>query len=115
MAYKIAIASSDGQTVDQHFGQAVNFLIYEVSNGKIEFVEDRDVNAGIPANSTPDTRILQVINLLSDCKIVFASKIGERVVRDLYANGIKSFAVNFSLNEIFTIIIKRQSSRVRII
>lgn len=115
MVYKIAIASSDGQTVDQHFGQAVNFLIYEVSNGKIEFIEDRDVNAIINENSTPDTRITQVINLLNDCKIVFAAKIGERVVRDLYANGIKSFAVSFSLNEIFTTIIKRQGSRVRII
>ena len=115
MTYKIAIASSDGQKVDQHFGQAVNFLIYEVLEGVIEFVEDRDVNVGINENSGPDTRIAQVINLLCDCKIVFASKIGESVVRDLYANGIKSFAVNFTLNEIFTTIIKRQNSRVRII
>jgi predicted Fe-Mo cluster-binding NifX family protein len=115
MTYKIAIASSDGQKVDQHFGQAINFLIYEVSTGVINFIEDRDVNKCIDVDSNPETRISQIIHLLSDCKIVFASKIGERVVRELYDNGIKSFAVHFTLNEIFNTIIKRQNSRVRII
>jgi predicted Fe-Mo cluster-binding NifX family protein len=115
MAYKIAIASSDGQTVDQHFGQAANFLIYQVSEGVIEFIVDRDVNTYIKEDQHFDSRITQTIKLVSDCKIVFASKIGERVIKELYTYGIKSFAVNFSLNEIFTTIIKRQNSRVRII
>ena len=115
MTYRIAIASSDGDSVNQHFAKAENFLIYEITDGKVEFIEDRLVNAGFGEISHSDTRIEEITNLLSDCNIVFASKLGEKAIKYLYINGIKSFAVNFSLNFIFTTLIKRQNSRVRII
>jgi nitrogen fixation protein NifX len=115
MTYRIAIASSDGDSVNQHFAKAENFLIYEITEGKVEFIEDRLVNAAFDESSHSDIRIEEITNLLSDCKIVFASKLGEKAIKYLYINGIKSFAVNFSLNFIFTTLIKRQNSRVRII
>jgi nitrogen fixation protein NifX len=115
MEYRIAIASNDGDTVNQHFAKAENFLIYEITEGKVEFIEDRLVNAGFDNSSHSDTRIEEITNLLRDCKIVFVSNIGEKAIRYLKNNGINSFPVNFSLNFIFTTLIKIQNSRVRII
>ena len=47
MKYKVAVATSDGKTVDSHFGHVSNFLIFEVDeeSGKFEDIEDRDVKA----------------------------------------------------------------------
>jgi len=115
MTYRIAIASSDGESVNQHFGQALNFLIYEISEGKVDFIEDREVtyNSGDELHS--DANFERITILLQDCKAVFVQKIGERAIRYLLVKGIKSFAVNFSLNFIFTTLLKRQNSRVKII
>jgi nitrogen fixation protein NifX len=115
MSYRIAIASSDGQSVNQHFGQAENFLIYEVSEGNIEFIEDREVTAEPNNYDHSDVRIDHILNLISDCKIVFALRIGEQVVRKLNARDIKTFPVNFSLNHIFTTLLKRQTGRVKVV
>lgn len=42
MAYKIAVASSDGINVDLHFGAAAEFLIYEVNDeGTFKLSEKR--------------------------------------------------------------------------
>lgn len=115
MAYRIAIASSDGESVDQHFGQAGNFLIYEISDGQVKFIEDREVTANPGEEFHSDANFERITILLKDCKAVFVRKIGERAIRYLLVNGIKSFPVDFSLNFIFTTLLKRQNSRVKII
>jgi len=115
MAYRIAIASSDGESVDQHFGQAINFLIYEISEGQVEFIEDREVITNQDQEFHSDANFERITILLKDCKAVFVRKIGERAIRYLLVNGIKSFAVDYSLNFIFTTLIKRQNSRVKLL
>ena len=46
MTYKIAIATSNGIDVDETFGAAQGFSVYEVTDGKPEFLEKRDVIIG---------------------------------------------------------------------
>lgn len=41
MSYKIAIASSDGKQIDQTFGQAKSFAIYEVTDDKYIKIDER--------------------------------------------------------------------------
>lgn len=42
--YKVAVASSDGIVVNQHFGRADTFFIYEVAGtGNYRFLETRTV------------------------------------------------------------------------
>jgi predicted Fe-Mo cluster-binding NifX family protein len=115
MAYKIAIASSDGESVNQHFGKAESFLIYEVFDGKVEFVEDREVSISTRETVYSKSHINNIIELVSDCKAVFAIRIGDHAARELFSRGIKAFSVDFSLNYIFTTLIKRQTGRVRVI
>jgi len=115
MAYRIAIASSDGESVNQHFGQARNFLIYEISEGQVDFVEDREITVNSDEELQSDANFERITILLEDCKAVFVEKIGDRAIRYLLVKGIKSFAVKFSLNFIFTTLIKRQNGRVKIL
>lgn len=42
MAYKIATASSDSKVINQHFGRATQFSIFEVKGNKFEFLEIRN-------------------------------------------------------------------------
>lgn len=41
MAYKIAVASSDGLQIDETFGSTKSFIIYEVEDGKYSRLEER--------------------------------------------------------------------------
>jgi len=38
MSYEIAVASSDGKVVNQHFGKATNFLIFEVEGDNFKYI-----------------------------------------------------------------------------
>lgn len=41
MSYKIAVASSDGKQIDETFGAAGSFIIYEVTDGEYAKLEER--------------------------------------------------------------------------
>lgn len=107
MGYRIAIASSNGESVNQHFGQTENFLIYEISAEGAVFIEDREV---IPASEGEHSEagLKRVADELYDCSAVFVLKIGMKASRYLYQLGLKSFQVNYSLNYIFEKLIKNQ-------
>jgi nitrogen fixation protein NifX len=90
---KIAVATSDGNTIDEHFGQARVFRIYEVNDdGSYAELELRTIghSAQDPARAhTADTTIAQ----LGDVDVVLASQIGPSAAATLTGRGIKSFAV----------------------
>jgi predicted Fe-Mo cluster-binding NifX family protein len=116
MSYRIAIASSNGESVDQHFGQAQNFLIYQVSSKGIDFVEDREVQLVQSETPHSEENLERLVKLLEDCSAVFVLKIGARSSGYLQLHHISVFEVDFSLNHIFTTLIKQeQQGRVRIL
>ncbi|MDD3248411.1 MAG: NifB/NifX family molybdenum-iron cluster-binding protein [Methanosarcina sp.] len=39
---KVAVVSSDGKVINQHFGKAPLFYIFDVGGGKIQFLEVRE-------------------------------------------------------------------------
>lgn len=39
---KVAVVSSDGKVINQHFGKASRFLIFEVNCDEIRFIEVRE-------------------------------------------------------------------------
>jgi predicted Fe-Mo cluster-binding NifX family protein len=39
---KVAVVSSDGKVINQHFGNASRFLIFEVDGGEIQLIEVRE-------------------------------------------------------------------------
>ncbi len=76
-AYKIAVASSDGIVVNQHFGHADKFLIYEVKNDKTyRFVEIRTVEPVCNCGNHDDRKLTENLQKIQDCKYLLVSKIG---------------------------------------
>ena len=123
MAYKIAIASSDGINVDIHFGAAQSFLIYAVKDdGTFSEQEKRNVpetaessNAGNSSNGGcgkdgagchgngggcgQGAGISPKVELISDCHCVVAAKIGFNVIKQLERKAIASFDVETTVQE----------------
>jgi predicted Fe-Mo cluster-binding NifX family protein len=115
MPYRIAIASSDGESVDQHFGQARNLLVYEIDNSSINFIEDREIEL-FPDEAAHSERNMNIfVESLSDCSAVFVRRIGVQSAKYLHARNIHTFEVNFSLNHIFATLLRHQIiGRVRL-
>lgn len=85
---KFAVATKDGIAINQHFGHAKKFWIYQVNQLSCELIETREVAhycLGNSANQSAMTMILQTIN---DCDAVFVAKIGDGPVDKLQAIGV---------------------------
>ncbi len=92
---KIAIATSDGFTVNEHFGHAKFFHIYELSDSGHTFAEIRDAVAVCQQALGHDTtRFDKIIELLSDCDAVLVQKIGEGAAAYLIERGVRVFEVS---------------------
>lgn len=97
MSFKVAITSSNGKSIDQHFGQASHFLIFEIKeNQDFEFIE---VRKNIPPCDDPDflenhdNAVARSADLILDCKAVIASQIGHGAVKTLLSCKIQPYAV----------------------
>ena len=121
MSTKVAITSSDNLNVDLHFGQASEFLIYELRGDNFELVEKR----AAPANQSQDTEELNtgsgcggcgngsgggccaggggvlspVVENLLDCRAIVAAQIGGNVRRQFERNAISCFDIELPVEE----------------
>jgi len=91
---RIAVASSDGKTIDEHFGRAKFFRVFEVEDsGDFRLIEERHIplsrsgsaNAGHPADAA--------IEQLTDVDAVFANRIGPGAAFRLEERGIRAFVL----------------------
>jgi nitrogenase molybdenum-iron protein alpha/beta subunit/MoaA/NifB/PqqE/SkfB family radical SAM enzyme len=98
---KIAVASRSGVVVDQHFGHAEQFYIYESDGDLSRLVETRRIGrfnascgmCGPRKNESPDPgRINEAINAVADCRGVLAMRIGASPSKRLEERGIAVFA-----------------------
>jgi predicted Fe-Mo cluster-binding NifX family protein len=95
MAYKIAIASSDGKVINQHFGKATQFLIFDVDDNKdYKFNELLEVTPFCSDGEHEDDRLNKAIERLSGCRAVLVSQIGMVAAATLKVKGIDSFDIH---------------------
>jgi nitrogen fixation protein NifB len=90
-AILMAVATCGDGVINQHFGHAREFLIYEVSSIGVRFLGYRrtDRYCSGPENCTDADVILNnTIRILEDCKAVLCSKIGYEPWLELEAKGI---------------------------
>lgn len=95
---KVAVATSDGLSINEHFGQAREFRLYRVEDdGSYQELELRAVS-NAPRDAarahTADTTVEQ----LADVDVVLVSQIGPQAVAGLKERGIKSFTVQGSID-----------------
>jgi len=90
---RVAIASTDNKTVNEHFGLAERFLIYEIGAGALQFVEERPVvpySDNNPKHPFDAARFSSVFEAIQDCARVYVVKIGEKPVAELKARGVEA-------------------------
>ncbi|CDG64250.1 hypothetical protein MBMB1_0131 [Methanobacterium sp. MB1] len=84
---KIAVASSDGKTVNQHFGQACHFLIFQIGKKGLEFIELREKSKKPVYDH--EYRWKRGLDVIKDCKVIFCRRIGEEPRKELEELGIE--------------------------
>ena len=75
----MAIATSGGGVINQHFGHATEFLIYEASPTDVRFVSHRKVDLYCGGGDTcgdGESVLEKIIKTLEGCEAVLCSKIG---------------------------------------
>ena len=76
-ALKMAVATKDGLSINEHFGHAKKFWIYSVSPGKCELLEQRDVANYCGGLTDSQSAMQMILATIKDCYAVFTAKIGD--------------------------------------
>jgi predicted Fe-Mo cluster-binding NifX family protein len=99
MSHKVAIASSDGKFVNQHFGRAQQFLIVELKDdGTYEFLELRKNVPSCHAEDCEDP-MERTLDLISDCEAVLVSQVGPGAANKLTAHGIQPIIIPMLIDD----------------
>ena len=85
----VAVASSGGGRVNQHFGHATEFQIYELTPASATFVGHRRVDLYCQGGWGEDEQLPSIVGALNDCHAVLVSKIGACPRDELSAAGIE--------------------------
>lgn len=93
MSVKIAFASADRKTVDQHFGAAEAFVIYELSEDDARLVEAVEFHDSDTAMDGHEGKLAAKISLLADCAAVYCNAVGASAIKQLLAAGIQPMKV----------------------
>ncbi|WP_045033452.1 NifB/NifX family molybdenum-iron cluster-binding protein [Draconibacterium sediminis] len=82
---RIAVTTSNGEKVDQHFGKATRFDVYDVDGDEMKLVETREVTSYCSAGGQPvadhkfsSDRFSTVKEKLEDCEKLYTMQIGEK-------------------------------------
>lgn len=93
---KVAFATTDGINVDEHFGRAGTFAVYELTFENYQFLELRKFADGLDTaivetrgqGELHDDRVQSKVDKLADCKIIYLTEIGGPSAARLVKKGI---------------------------
>ena len=98
---KIVVATSDGFEVNEHFGHAKFFRVYDLGESEYTFLEVRDAVAACQHQLGHDTtRFDKIIELLSDCDAMLVQKIGPGAAEYLIRKNVRVFEVSGSIDAV---------------
>jgi len=93
---KVAFATTDGINVDEHFGRAGMFAVYELTHENYSFLELRKFETrGL--GELHDDRVQSKVDKLADCKIIYLTEIGGPSAARLIKKGIMPVKVKESV------------------
>lgn len=88
-SYKVAVASSDGIVVNQHFGRADTFYIFEVSEAnEYRLLETRTVTPICNRRDHDDDELRDNVGKFQDCRYILVSRIGSGAANVVEQSGI---------------------------
>jgi predicted Fe-Mo cluster-binding NifX family protein len=96
MTYRIAVTSDDGEYVNQHFGKASHFLIFEINdNDEYEYlgaVKNNPICGSSRENKSADS-----VGLITDVSILITRNVGIKPTQILIENGIKPYLTSTAI------------------
>ncbi|OGS91292.1 MAG: nitrogen fixation protein NifX [Gallionellales bacterium GWA2_59_43] len=92
MKVKIAFATSDRRVVDQHFGAAEAFAIYELGESGAHLIEVAEFIE--TAMDGHEGKLAAKVELLGDCAAVYCNAAGASAIQQLLAGGIQPMRVD---------------------
>ena len=93
----IAVASRDGREINQHFGHAERFLIYNVEGSEVKLVDEKKFERYCTYDQDHPLRahILRAIaDSLGDCRAVICAQIGQGPQMEMERLGIETFVAD---------------------
>ncbi len=93
MKYKVAVASTDGKVVNQHFGRAEVFYIVEADSGDMTFTyeESRKTVPVCRGQEHDESQLIAMAAMLEDCDYILVSRIGDGARAALEQNNIEAY------------------------
>ncbi len=86
----VAVATKGGGLVNQHFGHAKEFQIYEVDANDAKFVGHRKIDHYCQSGYGEEATLDNIIKVISDCKAVLVTKIGHCPTEELRQAGVET-------------------------
>ncbi|WP_309473251.1 NifB/NifX family molybdenum-iron cluster-binding protein, partial [Fischerella thermalis] len=86
----VAVATKGGGLVNQHFGHAKEFQVYEVDGKEVRFIGHRKIDHYCQGGYGETATLENIIAAIADCKAVFVAKIGDCPKEKLHAAGIQT-------------------------
>ena len=93
----IAVASKDGKEINQHFGHAERFLIYDVTDHEVKLIDEKKVERYCTYDADHPLRahLLQAIaDSLHGCRAVVCAQIGQGPQMEMERLGIDTFVTD---------------------
>ncbi|BCK87081.1 hypothetical protein MIZ01_0851 [Sideroxyarcus emersonii] len=92
MKVKIAFATSDRRAVNQHFGAAESFAVYELGESETRLIEVAEFIE--TAMDGHEGKLAAKVELLGDCAAVYCNAVGASAIQQLLAKGIQPMRVD---------------------
>jgi len=90
----IAVGSMDGREINLHFGHAERFMIYDVQDGAISLIEERQVGRYCNSEPVHDLRaplLKATADALQGCRALVVARIGDQPKTELERLGLEVF------------------------
>lgn len=95
---KVAVASTDGLVINEHFGRANEFIIYDVNDtGSYTLLETRKTIQN-PADSHDQELAVKAV-LLADVEVVLVAQIGPGAEKVLRQRGIIALTITGAIEK----------------
>ncbi|MDR2376315.1 MAG: dinitrogenase iron-molybdenum cofactor biosynthesis protein [Treponema sp.] len=100
MSWRVAVTSADGVLINQHYGHAAWFLIYDIEkDGTGTLVEKRAVDPWCNAASHGEGGHSGIARDITDCAAVLTAQIGPPARKKLELAGVSVFEERSSIDE----------------
>ncbi|WPL17565.1 FeMo cofactor biosynthesis protein NifB [Thiorhodovibrio winogradskyi] len=99
-SFRVALASSDGQRIDQSLSEVEVLRVYQVDGQSSRLTETRPVS-GLPSHLSQDpvaeAKVTEVIKLIKDCDALLCTRIGFNAWQRLERQGIRPLSAESGL------------------